>query len=196
MTKSEALARVPPVYRLGRALKERRRAGRGHRDAPKRALLRETARAYGLRVLVETGTYMGETAWSLRHEFDRIETVELEPTLARLAGIRFGRTPNVRVHAGDSAVVLPSILAALTEPALFWLDAHPSTDRTATGGSIPLRAELDAIRSHEVPGHVVLIDDLQYLGTPGYPAADELTLPGYAFEAFGSVGRLAPATRS
>jgi hypothetical protein len=131
-------------------VKEYRRSRRDHRDAPKRRLLRETAREHGLRVFVETGTYMGETAWALRRDFDRIETIELEPTLARLAGIRFGRTRNVRVHQGDSAMVLPRILATLDEPALFWLDAHPSTDRTARSGAIPLRSEIAAIAAHRI----------------------------------------------
>jgi hypothetical protein len=194
MTKSELLARVPPLYRLGRDVKERRRA-RNHRDAPKRQLLRDTARAYGLRVLVETGTYMGETAWALRREFERVDTIELEPTLARLAEIRFRRTPNVHVHHGDSAVVLPRLLDALSEPALFWLDAHPSTDRTAQG-VIPLRDELAAIAHHHVRGHVVLVDDLQYLGKTGYPRLDELELPGYSLDTVGSVARLTPVTRS
>lgn len=195
MTKSELVARVPPLYRLGRELKERRRS-RDHRDAPKRALLRETAADHGLRVLIETGTYMGETSWALRREFDRIETIELEPTLARLATIRFARTENVHVHAGDSADVLPRLLDRLETPALFWLDAHPSTDRTAHGAEVPLRRELDAIAAHRVTGHVILVDDLQFMGTPGYPAAEELAPPGYSFEAVGSVARLAPVTRS
>ena len=195
MTKSELLARVPPLYRLARAFKERRRPP-DHRDTPKRALLRETAVAYGLRVLIETGTYMGETSWALRREFDRIETIELEPTLAHLAAIRFARTANVHVHAGDSADVLPRLLDALDTPALFWLDAHPSTDRTARGAQIPLRRELDAIAAHPVAGHVILVDDLQFMGTPGYPAAEELAPPGYSFEAVGPVARLVPVTRS
>ena len=194
MTKSELLARVPPLYRIARAVKERRRA-HDHRDAPKRQLLRDTASAHGLRVLIETGTYMGETAWALRREFDRVETIELEPTLARLAEIRFRRTPGVHVHAGDSAVVLPRVLKTLTRPALFWLDAHPSTDRTAHG-AIPLRSELAAIAAHPVRGHVVLVDDLQYLGEGEYPRLEELELPGYLLDTVGSVARLTPVTRS
>lgn len=194
VTKSELLSRVPPLYRLGRVLKERRRARTDHPDNAKRALLRAVASEHGLRVFVETGTYMGETAWALRNELDRIETIELEPTLARLARIRFKRTPNVRVHEGDSAAVLPRILETLTEPALFWLDAHPSTDRTAQDGPIPLRAELAAIGRHPVTGHVVLIDDLRYLGTPGYPDLAEITLRGYRFEQSRGVGVLTPAS--
>ena len=161
-TKSELLARVPPLYRLARAMKERRRARSDHPDNLKRELLRAVAKEHGLRVFVETGTYMGETAWALRQELDRIETIELEPTLARLARIRFKRVSNVHVHEGDSAAVLPKILEALNEPALFWLDAHPSTDRTARDAPIPLQAELAAIGRHPVGGHVVLVDDLQY----------------------------------
>ena len=143
-------------------------------------------------MLVETGTYMGETAWALRRDFERIETIELEPTLARLARIRFGRTNSVGVHEGDSAAVLPRILETLDAPALFWLDAHPSTDRTARGGPIPLRSELAAIAAHGVRGHVVVIDDLQYIGQPGYPSREELRLPGYRIEEIGAVARLTP----
>jgi hypothetical protein len=138
---------------------------------------------------------MGETTWALRHGFDRVETIELEPTLARLAEIRFRRTPSIHVHAGDSAAVLPRILETLAEPALFWLDAHPSTDRTAHG-TIPLRDELAAIAAHPVRGHVVLIDDLQYLGEGEYPRLEELELPGYSLDTVGSVARLTPVTRS
>ncbi len=191
-TKSELLARVPPVYRVARALKERRRARGDHRDNPKRALLRDVAKRYELRVLVETGTYMGETAWALRRDLDRIETIELEPALARLARIRFKRVPNVHVHEGDSASVLPRILESLTEPALFWLDAHPSTDRTARDAPIPLQAELAAIGRHSVSGHVVLVDDLKYAGTPGYPALEEIAIPGYRFEQVRGVAVLTP----
>ena len=195
MTKSELLAHIPPLYRAARPIAERRRARRGHPDDAKRLLMRQTAEAHGLRVLVETGTYMGETAWAMRRHFDRVETIELEPMLARLAEIRFRRTATVHVHSGDSATVLPEILATLDEPALFWLDAHPSTDRSAHG-PVPLRAELNAISGHPVGGHVVLVDDLQYLGTEGYPALAELELPGYDLETVGSVVRLTPNTRS
>jgi hypothetical protein len=193
MTKSELLARIPPLYRFARAAKEARRARTEHHDNAKRRLLREVAQRHGLRVLVETGTYMGETAWALRNSFDRIETIELEPTLARLARIRFAHTPTVRTHEGDSAAVLPTILASLDEPALFWLDAHPSTDRTARGGPIPLRAELSAIVSHAVRGHTVLVDDIRYLGTDGYPSREEIELPGYDVEEVGGVAVLTPS---
>jgi hypothetical protein len=92
--------------------------------------------------------------------------------------------------------VLPRILEVLTEPALFWLDAHPGTNRSARDAPIPLRAELAAIRRHPVGGHVVLVDDLKYLGTPGYPTLAEIALPGYRIEEADGVAVLTPASRA
>jgi predicted O-methyltransferase YrrM len=193
VTKSELLARVPPAYRLARLLRDRQHVRRHEPTRAKQRLLRETAQAHGLRVLVETGTYTGETAWAFRRLFDRIETIELEPTLVRLARIRFRGTPHVHVHEGDSATVLPRILESLDRPALFWLDAHPCTDRAAIGAPVPLTTELAAIAAHPVEGHVVLVDDIRLMGDPGFPAREELTLPGYGFEQIGDVGLLQPS---
>jgi predicted O-methyltransferase YrrM len=190
VTKSEQLARVPPLYRLAHAWKDRRHERAHELTRAKHALLRETARSRDLSILVETGTYTGETAWAFRREFDRIETIELEPSLARLARMRFARTPSVRVHEGDSASVLPEILESLDRPALFWLDAHPCTDRSATDAPVPLVAELAAIAAHPVDGHVVLVDDMRLMGREGFPAVEQLRLPGYRLERIGDVGRL------
>jgi len=192
VTKSELLAHVPPLYRLAQSQKDRRYQRTHEETRGKHALLRDAARRHGLRILVETGTHTGETAWTLRKEFDRIETIELEPTLARLARIRFRRTPSVTVHEGDSASVLPVILASLDRPALFWLDAHPCTDRSARDAPVPLVAELGAIAAHPGGGHVVLVDDLRLMGTDGFPPTEALTLPGYRLERMGDVGVLTP----
>ena len=196
MTKSALLARVPPLYRLTRGLQDRRHARESEPTRQKHAVLRKAARDYDLHVLVETGTYTGETAWAFRRDFDRIETIELEPELARLARIRFARTPVVHVHEGDSARVLPRILASLAQPALFWLDAHPHTDRSANESPAPLVAELSAIAAHSVRGHIVLVDDMRLMGSAGFPSLDALSLPGYALQRFDDVGVFAPANDS
>jgi len=192
MTKSGLLAHVPPAYRWAHALKDRRHERKDERTRRKHALLRAEARGRGLRVLVETGTYTGETCWTLRREFDRIETIEVQPELVRLARMRFARTPSVHVHEGDSADVLPSILASLDRPALIWLDAHPCTDRSARDVPVPLVAELRAIAESAVEGHVVLVDDMRLMGRDGFPAVEELALPGYRLERVGDVGVLTP----
>ena len=192
MTKSELLAHMPPLYRVARSWRDRRHEQAHEPTRAKHDLLRQVARDRGLRTLVETGTYTGETAWAFRRAFDRIETIELEPTLARLARIRFATTKNVNVHEGDSATMLPRILESVREPAIFWLDAHPCTDRAVRGTAIPLLAELAAIAAHPIAGHVVLIDDLRLMGTSGYPSVDALAPPGFALQQIGDVAVLTP----
>lgn len=193
VTKSETLARVPPLYRLARYWRDQQHVRRHPPTRAKHQLIRETALTHGLKILVETGTYTGETSWAMRHEFERIETIELEPTLAALARVRFRRTPSVRLHEGDSAVVLEQIVASLEQPALFWLDAHPCTDRAASGTAIPLVRELATIAAHRVKGHVMLIDDLRLMsGADGYPSLDDLMVPEYRLVQVGDVGVLSP----
>jgi len=77
-------------------------------------------------VFVETGTYLGEMINAQEGNFDRLLTVELDPELYRKAVRRFRRLAQVSVFQGDSSVELPKMVAAVNEPAIFWLDAHYS----------------------------------------------------------------------
>lgn len=130
---------------------------------PQRAkvsVLRSLARAHGLRVLVESGTYQGDTVAALRRVVDRVVSIELDPTLARAARDRFIGDPAIEIIEGDGAAVIPGVLSRLREPALFWLDGHWSGGSTARGPKdTPIAEELRAVLGHEVAGHVVLIDD-------------------------------------
>jgi hypothetical protein len=89
---------------------------------------------------------------------------------------RFAARPDVTLLHGDSGSRLPEVLGQLTEPALFWLDAHYSGPITARGPlDSPIGQELEAIAAHPVGGHVVLIDDMRdFNGTGGYPEAAAL----------------------
>lgn len=137
--------------------------------------LRDHARRFGLRVLVETGTFEGEMARKCRDDFARIHTIELDPALAARAAARLARWPQIEVLTGDSAVRLPELLARLAGPALFWLDGHYSGGPTARGArDTPLVEELQAIARHGVRGHVLLIDDARCLGEGDYPTLAEI----------------------
>jgi hypothetical protein len=139
-----------------------------------RALL-EHARRFGTRVLVETGTFEGETPRKCRAVFDRIFTIELDPGYARRAARRLRRWPHIEVLPGDSARRLPELLARVREPALFWLDGHYSGGLTARGEKdTPLLEEVESIARHGVSGHVVLIDDARCLGAGDYPSLETL----------------------
>jgi hypothetical protein len=170
---------LEPIYAQA-AIARWRRAGRPvPAPAPvKRDVLRRTGREHRLRVLIETGTFRGDTAIALRRHFDRIVSVELSPELHASAARRARRVKNVELVQGNSADVLPGIVARLSQPALFWLDAHYAGGVTAMGDKIsPILAELDAVLGHQGPRHVVLIDDARNFRDPGrtgYPGADAI----------------------
>jgi hypothetical protein len=148
----------------------------------------ELARRFATGVLIESGTFEGEMARKCRHGFRRIVTIELDANLAQRAGRRLARYPNIEVLHGDSATVLPRVLAAVNEPALFWLDGHYSGTGTARGASdTPLVQELQAIARHGVHGDVVLVDDARLLGTGDYPGLEELRRLVAAFQPGGEV---------
>lgn len=141
-------------------------------SAVKREIIRRYARDYGLRTLVETGTYRADTVRALRGDFDVIYSIELDDQLHAAAIARTRGQSNARLLHGDSALLLPKVLDELTAPALFWLDAHYSGQGTATAAvETPIGRELDAIFGHAVKGHVVLVDDLREFtgGATDYP---------------------------
>jgi len=108
--------------------------------------------------------------------FDQLYSVELDRNLYEAATKRFRGQSKARFYLGDSAVVIQEILTSLKEPALFWLDAHYSGGITARGESdTPIDRELQAILTHGVRGHVILIDDARNFGAdPAYPSIESL----------------------
>lgn len=178
-----------------RALKDRFKEGRLHRavnrwrdrrefarwqkagrpqptpQACKRVLIQDVATRFATRVLIETGTNFGHTVSSAIGCFDTIYSIELNEALWQTAAKRFARHRHVQLRHGDSARELAGILAELSEPALFWLDAHYSGAGTARGAlDSPIMLELSAIAQHTVRDHVLLIDDARMFdGSDGYP---------------------------
>lgn len=131
---------------------------------------------FGVRIFVETGTHVGETTeWMARKGIEVI-SIELSDRLYQVARTRLQRYRNVTLVHGDSARVLPDLLARLSEPACFWLDAHFSGGGTARDAlDTPIVEELRAIPEHRIGGHVILVDDACcFTGRDGYPFLDEL----------------------
>ncbi|MBU6427163.1 hypothetical protein KGQ27_02890 [Patescibacteria group bacterium] len=126
---------------------------------------------YGTEIFIETGTYLGDTLNRAKDMFASVISIELDTDLFIAAQRRFAQYRNVRLYKGDSGVILPTVINELVEPALFWLDGHYSGGITARGQiDTPIVKELQAIMSHPVRRHVILIDDARLFdGTNNYP---------------------------
>ncbi len=162
----------------------------------KREVLREYGRRFGLRVLVETGTYKADTVRALRNDFDEIHSIEIDDALYQQAVARCRKQMNARLYLGDSAEVVSQIVATLSGPALFWLDAHYSGEGTGGEGGQPIVEEVrEAIEANV--GHVLLVDDVREFGSADeYPQLDALKVfaakHGYDFEVQDDIARLVP----
>lgn len=137
----------------------------------KAAVIRAYGARYGCRVLVETGTYHGDTVAACSANFKRVFSIELGKELAEEARTRFRQYGHIHILQGDSGVLLPAVLAVVYEPTLFWLDAHFSGSDTVCGeGITPIVNEMSAILSVPHENHVILIDDARdFTPEKGHP---------------------------
>jgi hypothetical protein len=142
----------------------------------KEQAIRSYAKMFGLKTLVETGTYYGDMVQAMRLDFDRIYSIELSAYLYRTAARRFAGAAGITLINGDSGTELGNLVGKIDEPALFWLDGHYSEGDTAQGSKdTPVYEELAHIFSSKHSGDVILIDDARCFGTyPSYPTLDEL----------------------
>jgi len=95
---------------------------------------------------------------------------------------------------------MPQFLQELSEPTLFWLDAHWSGAGTATSDlETPILAELNAVLDGAPAGSVVLIDDHREFvrGATDYPSAESIQhsaiSAGYTFAVQDDTMHLHPA---
>ena len=142
----------------------------------KETLIKDYARAFNTRILVETGTYLGDMVYAMRKSFSRIISFELDQALYEQARQRFAADGHIEIVHGDSGQLLPDYLTSINEPCLFWLDGHYSGGITARGElDTPIKSELDHVFAHPIAGHVILIDDARcFTGKNDYPTLDEL----------------------
>ena len=150
----------------------------------KRKIILRHKKKFGTDIFIETGTFLGGTVDHFKNHFKQLISFELGIDLAEKARQRFLQQTNVMIISGDSGKLLPFYLKEITEPCMFWLDGHYSSEFfigdeyivTAKGDvNTPIVAELKAILSHPVKQHVILIDDARcFTGMNDYPTIQEL----------------------
>ena len=133
---------------------------------PPEALILALQEQLELADFVETGTYRGDTAaWASGH-FARVTTIEMSPAYHAATQTRFRAQTGVRTVCGASGTVLGEVVAALSQPALFWLDAHWSgLDTAGQDAECPVLEEIAHINASPL-AHAVLVDDARLFCAP------------------------------
>ena len=167
-------------------------------DLFKYEYIRHQARQHATPILVETGTWLGNAIFTLRHEFREIHSIELAAELHARATRDFAHLPHIHLHFGDSARELQHIGQTLTAPALYWLDGHWCAGPRGKKDT-PIVEELTFLLNRPAGRDVVLIDDARcFKGQDGYPTVDELRRmvaakrPAASFEVTSDIIRIVP----
>lgn len=170
----------------------------------RREIIRQYAKAYDIKVLVETGTNQGDTPYDLRDDFEEIFTIELGDWNFDYSRNRLSPFTHIHCIKGDSAKKLPGVLNAFRGSAVFWLDGHYSGPGTARGSiDTPVQTELEVIFG-DSRQHVILVDDARLFGGgeehteefKDYPSLawveTQANLAGYDYELKDDIIRLTP----
>ena len=143
----------------------------------KQKTLQSYSEQYGVKVLVETGTYYGDMIEAMKSVFDQIYSIELSKELFKKAKHRFKNSKQVELIQGDSGIELKNLMQKINKPTLFWLDGHYSAGETAQSHKdTPIFEELQHIFDTPDRGHVIIIDDARCFGIePDYPSIQQLS---------------------
>ena len=142
----------------------------------KQQTLKTFSKRYGLKILVETGTYYGDMVEAMKDVFNQLYSIELSTELYKKAKKRFKGEKHIELICGDSGLELMNLMSKIDQPTLFWLDGHYSAGVTAKGEKdTPIYEELNHILNSTDKGHVIIIDDARCFGAdPNYPSIKEL----------------------
>lgn len=151
-------------------------------DKQKHKKIIDYCKKHNVKKYIETGAYRGKTveAIFMAKKLGNIKVVDIfaielsEQHANKLLKTYNSRYIDVHIHKGDTVKELPKVLQKITEPALFWLDAHYSGGDTAKGNTdCPALKELAIIAKHKIKDHIILIDDARafhFKHSPDWPS--------------------------
>lgn len=114
-------------------------------------------------IFVETGTEYGVMIEMVADKFKKVYSIEYDKKLYDDACQKFADRKDIVFIHGDSGVELKKVVAELSEPALFWLDAHGTGAMTVKNPlHCPVEKELESIFFYPMSGHVIIIDDVRH----------------------------------
>jgi hypothetical protein len=150
-------------------------------QAGRKHIFETLAQELGFEAIVETGTFVGNTAGWMHHVAHLpVVSSEINPRFHLLAKKRLEAFPAIRLELGNSLDFLARLAASPLKDrfVFFYLDAHWYKD-------LPLAEELAIIRQ-AWRRFVIMVDDFEAPGDPGYSFDD------YGFGRALSVATFAP----
>jgi hypothetical protein len=113
---------------------------------------------------VETGTFLGETIYSVEPLFKKLYTIEVKEEFYQNHVDRY-KGDKIKFYLGDSGEVLGKVIPEISGKTIFFLDGHYSAGITGTGEKhVPLYEELTHIMTLFKEEAVIIIDDLTMFG--------------------------------
>jgi hypothetical protein len=166
-------------------------------QAGRKRVFEEICRAFVFDVIVETGTYLGNTtAYMAETSGVRVITCEVDKRFYTVSKTRLSDFDNIQFYLGDSRGFLINLVddGMGNKTTFFYLDAHWYAD-------LPLQEEIDLIAANW-NRFCIMIDDFRVPGDEGY--GYDSYGPGKSLEldliqnsiARGSLGTFFPATPS
>jgi hypothetical protein len=132
-------------------------------QAGRKKIFEEICRAVLFDVIIETGTYIGNTtAYMAETSGVRVITCEVDKRFHKVAKTRLSDFDNIQFYLGDSRGFLKNLIdnGMGNKTAFFYLDAHWYAD-------LPLQEEIDLIATNW-NRYCILIDDFRVPGDEGY----------------------------
>lgn len=118
---------------------------------------------FGVRCVIETGSYEGNTTLFFGQNFDQVYSVEISERFFNTSRIRCASRLNVSIHQGSSEKFLAELLPTIKdryENVLFYLDAHWEH-------YWPLKDEIVEISKHYKNRAILIVDDF-YVPNRGF----------------------------
>ena len=130
-------------------------------------LLKNLRTKYHLNVYFETGLSKGKGVDSaLEAKFNKIYSIDVCTRWIK-EGLQKYDSSHVNLIHGDSQDLFDYI-KDINEPILFFLDAHndhSNLDGENSSINCPLHEELNAIKNHCLNNHIIVVDDLNIIGS-------------------------------
>jgi hypothetical protein len=113
---------------------------------------------------IETGTFNGDTIFSLEPYFNKLYTIEFSEKYYNNTKNKYNGN-KINFILGDSSIVFKSLLPNISDKCIFFLDGHFSGGDTGQSNKdCPLEEEITHINNLFTNSAIIIIDDFRLFG--------------------------------